>query len=62
MTISVRLVPNIRLAYLPPGLSLPRPYDGNGLRTGHSLSSLTRKKEEKHNYIATLYVFKYINI
>ena len=42
MTItSVRFVPNMRLVYLPTVASLPLPYNGSGLITGHSLISYT---------------------
>lgn len=39
ITTSVRFVPKMRLVYLPPAASRPRPYDGKGLITGHSFIS-----------------------
>lgn len=39
MTTSVRFEPDSRLQNLPPGASLPLPYDGNGSISGHSDSS-----------------------
>lgn len=61
MITSVRLVPNMKLMYLPPGASLPWPYDGNGSDSGQSLMSykhLTKCISKKTSGHSPLFAFK----
>lgn len=47
MAISVKLLPLIKLWYLRPGSSIPRPYEGKGSAVGHCDRSCKKRENKK---------------